>query len=124
MAIPSLPPAIEQQYKRLQQLSSQIRVLQTQLSQLEFQLRDTENALKELDNLGEGATIYKNVGRIFFQTEVPVIKEELSDKKETLDLRVKTLKKQEERARNKFEELRERLSRQLSVHQEEGRIAG
>lgn len=124
MATPSLPPAIEQQYKRLQQLSSQVRVLQAQLSQLELQLRETENALKELDNLDEGATVYKNVGMLFFKTEQPVLKEDLADKKETLELRVKTLKKQEERSRVKFEELQERLRRQLEAHQEEGRIAG
>lgn len=124
MATPSLPPAIEQQYKRLQQLSSQVRVLQAQLSQLELQLRETENALKELDNLDEGATVYKNVGMLFFKTEQPVLQEDLADKKETLELRVKTLKKQEERSRVKFEELQERLRRQLEAHQEEGRIAG
>ena len=124
MASPSLPPAIEQQYKRLQQLTSQVRVLQAQLSQLELQFRETENALKELEQLEDGTTIYKNVGMLFFKSEVPALKEELSDKKETLDLRVKTIKKQEERARTKFEELRERLSRQLAAHQEEGRIAG
>jgi len=124
VATPTLPPAIEQQYKRLQQLSSQVRVLQTQLTQLELQLRETENALKELDNLDEGATVYKNVGMLFFKTEQPVLKSDLEDRKETLDLRVKTLQKQEERSREKFEELQERLRRQLAAHQEEGRIAG
>ena len=124
MATPNLPPAIEQQYKRLQQLSSQVRVLQTQLTQLEHQLRETETALKEIDNLDEGATVYKNVGMLFFKTEQPVLKSELADRNETLDLRVKTLKKQEERSREKFEELQERLRRQLAAHQEEGRIAG
>ncbi len=124
MATPNLPPAIEQQYKRLQQLSSQVRVLQTQLTQLELQFRETETALKELNNLDEGATVYKNVGMLFFKTEQPVLKTDLEDRKETLDLRVKTLKKQEERSREKFEELQERLKRQLAAHQEEGRIAG
>ena len=124
MATPNLPPAIEQQYKRLQQLSSQVRVLQTQLTQLELQFRETETALKELNNLDEGATVYKNVGMLFFKTEQPVLKSDLEDRKETLDLRVKTLKKQEERSREKFEELQERLKRQLAAHQEEGRIAG
>ena len=124
MATPTLPPAIEQQYKRLQQLSSQVRVLQTQLTQLELQFRETETALKELNNLDEGATVYKNVGMLFFKTEQPVLKSDLEDRKETLDLRVKTLKKQEERSREKFEELQERLRRQLAAHQEEGRIAG
>ncbi len=124
MATPNLPPAIEQQYKRLQQLSSQVRVLQTQLTQLELQFRETETALKELNNLDEGATVYKNVGMLFFKTEQPVLKSDLEDRKETLDLRVKTLKKQEERSREKFEELQERLRRQLAAHQEEGRIAG
>ena len=124
MATSNLPPAIEQQYKRLQQLSSQVRVLQTQLTQLELQFRETETALKELDNLDEGATVYKNVGMLFFKAEQPVLKSDLEDRKETLDLRVKTLKKQEERSREKFEELQERLKRQLAAHQEEGRIAG
>ncbi len=124
MATPNLPPAIEQQYKRLQQLSSQVRVLQTQLTQLELQFRETETALKELNNLDEGATVYKNVGMLFFKTEQPVLKSDLEDRKETLDLRVKTLQKQEERSREKFEELQERLKRQLAAHQEEGRIAG
>ena len=71
MASPSLPPAIEQQYKRLQQLTSQVRVLQAQLSQLELQFRETENALKELENLEDGTTIYKNVGMLFFKSDVP-----------------------------------------------------
>ena len=41
------------------------------------------------------------------------LKEELTDKKETLDMRIKTLQRQEERSKKQRDEMREKLARQI-----------
>ena len=108
-----LPQQLQHQLMRLQQIDQQVRVLTTQRTQLELQLRETENALKELESVEEGVIVYKSVGMLLIKTDRNKLTEELNDKKETLDMRIKTLQRQEERSKKQRDEMREKLARQI-----------
>lgn len=67
-------------------------LLQKQIFQLE--LAETENALGNLKDVkGE---VYKIVGNLMFKAEKESLKKELEHKKELLELRMKSIEKQEE----------------------------
>jgi prefoldin beta subunit len=67
-------------------------LLQKQIFQLE--LSETENALNNLKDVkGE---VYKIVGDLMFKAEKESLKKELEHKKELLELRMKSIEKQEE----------------------------
>jgi len=108
-----LPPQIQNQVAQIQQIQQQAQALMTQKSQVEMMLRETEAAVKELEASNEEAIIYKSVGEILLAADKSKLTEELKEKKEVLDLRLKTLVKQEERIQKRFNQLQEQLKQSL-----------
>ncbi|RLE51504.1 MAG: prefoldin subunit beta [Candidatus Methanomethylicota archaeon] len=110
-----IPPEIESKLIRLQELQEQLRMLILRRQQLESQLREVEHALEQVEKLGRDAEIYKTAGYVMFKTSKEQIVNELTDQKETLELRIKTVQKQENLVRKQFEELRKDISKALSM---------
>jgi len=81
----------------------------TQKAQIEGLIRETEAALKELEKSPDDAVIYKSVGELLFKSEKPKLSEELKEKKDMMDIRLKTMAKQEERIQGRFNQLQEQL---------------
>ena len=112
-----LPPQLRHQLAQFQQAQQQALALSTQKQQLELALHETERALEELEKLPEGATTYKSVGGILIRAERAKLKGELTERKETLDLRVKTIERQESRVAERLREMREKLEEALKARQ-------
>ena len=90
---------LEQNYQNL--------ILQKQSFQME--LAETESALREIENSGEG--VYKVIGQLMLKTDKEKMKKELSEKKEILLMRVKSLEKQENSMAEKLEVLRKEIQK-------------
>jgi len=110
-----ISPQVQNQLVQLQQLQQQMQAIAGQKAQGEMTLRETESALKELEKLGEDAIVYKNVGEIMIKSDVNSLKESLSEKKETYDLRLKTLERQEERIQKRLQQLQQQLRQSLGI---------
>lgn len=108
-----LPPQVQNQIAQLQQLQQQAQALLSQKSQIEMIIRETESAVKELEASSEDAVIYKSVGEVLFKADRAKLIEEFNDKKEVLDLRLKTLAKQEDRIQKRFGQLQDQLKTSL-----------
>jgi prefoldin beta subunit len=110
-----LPPQVQNQIAQLQQLQQQHQAVVTQRSQIEVLLREIEAALKELEKSSEDSVIYKSVGEILFKADKQKLLEELKERKDMMELRLKTMSKQEERIQGRFNQLQEQLK--LSIGQ-------
>ena len=108
-----LPPQIQNQLAQLQQLQQQAQAVISQKSQIEALIRETDAALNELEKSSDDAVIYKNVGELLFKAEKPKLVEELKERKEMMDLRLKTMSKQEERIQSRFTQLQDQLKLSL-----------
>ncbi len=108
-----LPPQIQNQLAQLQQLQQQAQAVMTQKSQIEALTREIDAALKELEKSSDDAIIYKSVGELLFKAEKPKLIEELKERKDMMDLRLKTMAKQEERIQSRFTQLQEQLKQSL-----------
>ncbi|NVM03204.1 MAG: prefoldin subunit beta [Candidatus Helarchaeota archaeon] len=108
-----IPPHLQHQIMQLQQLQQRLEMLVAQKSQMEIRMKEAEKALSELEKLSEGAIVYKNVGTILVKSQKDKVKEELVDKKDTLEMRLKTIQRQEERTRQQFEEARTKIQSAL-----------
>jgi prefoldin beta subunit len=108
-----LPPQIQNQLPQLQQLQQQAQVVISQKSQIEALIRETDAALKELEKSSDDAVIYKSVGELLFKSEKPKLVEELKERKDMMDLRLKTMSKQEERIQSRFTQLQDQLKQSL-----------
>ncbi|MDI3488514.1 MAG: prefoldin beta subunit [Methanosarcinales archaeon] len=108
-----LPPQVQNQIAQLQQVQQQAQALSSQKAQVELMLREVEAALEELSKLPEDAVVYKSAGELLLRVDKPTSESELKERKETLELRIKTIDRQLERVEKRFKELQEQIKRAL-----------
>ena len=106
---------VQNQLAQLQQLKLQLEAVSRQKMQVEALLRDAEAALNELEKLDENSVIYRTVGELMIKADKTKVKEVLSEKKETYDLRLKTLERQEERVMKRYQQLQQQLQEALGA---------
>ncbi len=80
-------------------------ILQKQNFQME--LSETQSALAEMEKSGDD--VFKIVGQLMIKTGKDGIKEELSSREKILELRLKSLEKQEDSFMKKLDELKEEV---------------
>jgi len=114
MSEAQLPPEVQNKLLQLQESQERLRALIIRRQQYELELREVQRALEELEKLSPETPIYKSVGVLLFLTDRDKTISELQDKKETLELHLKTLERQENLARKQVEELRRKISQMLS----------
>ncbi len=110
-----LPPQIKNQLAQLQQIQQQAQAIAVQKNQVEINLKETELALEELEKLEPEAVIYRAIGDLLIKSERDKTKESLKEKKDTLDLRLQTLARQEERVQKRFQQLQEQLKQAIGT---------
>ena len=110
----NLPPEAQEKLEELQDLQETAQQVAVQKQRAESQLTETQNALEELDGMDEETTMYREVGELLVQTEYDEASENLSEKSDSLEIRVQTLEKQEQRVRDQFETLQQELQEMLS----------
>jgi prefoldin beta subunit len=112
----SLPPQIQNQLGQLQQIQQQLQLVTQQRTQIDLRLKDTERALEELKKTTEKTPIYKSIGSLLIRApNKQSIKKELTENKETLEIRKKTLEQQEGRFKEKSQELQSKIQNALSL---------
>ena len=110
---PQLPPQIQEQLARLQQLQQTLEVVTAQRQQLEIELTESNRALGELEKIDDATVVYKSVGGLMLRTERKKVMEELTERKELLNTRITVLGRQEKRTRDQLNELQQRLKEKL-----------
>jgi len=109
-----ISPQLQDQIMKLQQVQQQVELLVNQRMQLERELKENERALTELEQIDPAnAVVYKTIGAILVKADKDKVKEELKDRKDTLEMRIKTIARQEERAKSDYEEKRKVLQAAL-----------
>jgi len=89
----------------------QLMSVSGQRQQLQLQSSTLGAAMDEMDKSKE-ETVYKAVGNILIKKKTSEAKSEIKESKETLDLRIKTLSKQEESLLNKLNKLRAKIEKE------------
>ncbi|MCD1296140.1 prefoldin subunit beta [Methanocella sp. CWC-04] len=109
-----LPPQVQNQLAQLQQVQQQAQALVQQKGQVEMLLRETETALEELNKVEDDATVYKSAGELLIKAKKEDVLKDLEEKKDSLDVRLKSLARQEERIQARFQQLQEQIKQSLS----------
>lgn len=117
LAAPELPESIKAEIKRYQDLIEKIRYVALNRQQLQIQLLEINNALKELSNIPDDTNVYKIVGTIMIAKPKKEVQSDLEQQKETLEIRFKSLQRQEELLRKQLNELEKKLTRKLGYVQ-------
>lgn len=88
----------EEKIRQLQMFEQGLQTFLIQKQQFQTQLIEVESALKEME---KSEKQYKIIGNIMIESNKDDLKKELESKKEMLNIRIKTLEKQEKQIREK-----------------------
>ncbi len=112
-----IPPNVQQQLLRLQQLQQTLSALLAERQRLEAELLEINSALEELDKMDEGAVVYKAVGPVLVKVSKDKLTVELKDRKELTETRLKVLEKQDAKMRVQIESVQKDIQRSMSGQQ-------
>ena len=107
----------------LQTFQQQMQTVLIQKETLNMQNMEIDKALEEL-NKTEHNDVYKAVGPILIKSTKKELTKELNERKETIELRLKSLQKQENRLKEKLKESQERFEETLKGQEESKATAG
>ena len=104
-----IPPEAQESFIQMQMFQQQMQSILMQRETLSFQKIEAEKALDELGKLKDNDEVFKAVGPILVKSTKTELEKELKEKMETVDVRLKTLEKQEAQVREKAEEVQKKL---------------
>jgi prefoldin beta subunit len=108
-----LPPQVQEELVRLQQLQQTLQAVVAQKQQLEMDMTETDRALTELEKVTGETPVYKSVGSILVKADKQALLMELKERKELLNTRVTVLGRQEERTRERIKDIQQKLQEKL-----------
>jgi prefoldin beta subunit len=105
----NLSPKVQNQLGMLQQIQQQLQNILSQKAQYEMAMREAKRAQEEISDSADDTVMYMSVGTVMMQKKKEVINTKLTEKIETLELRIKSLEKQEKMMQGKFEQLQAQI---------------
>jgi prefoldin beta subunit len=105
----NLSPKVQNQLGMLQQIQQQLQTILSQKAQYEIAVREAKRAKEEISDAADDAVMYMSVGTVMMQKKKEVVNTKLTEKIETLELRIKSLEKQEKMMQGKFEQLQAQI---------------
>ena len=100
----------EQKIGQLQMYEQSMQSFLGQKQQFQVQLVEVDSALSELQNTNKA---YKIVGNIMVEADKDELKSDLQSKKEMLELRIKTMERQEAQVREKASKLQSEILKKI-----------
>lgn len=114
-SIEELPVETQHKLLRLQDLQERLKVIIIRKNQYESELHEVQETISELNNVSDEIPIYKSTGYVLVKVSRDKILSELNDRKDTLELHIKTLARQENVARTQIQELQKDLTTDLKL---------
>ena len=102
----------DKKIQEMQILEQNLQSLLLQKQAFQMELSETQSALKEIENSGE--EVFKIIGQLMIKTDKSKIKQELSNKDKILNLRTKTIEKQEISLTEQLDKLREEVIKNVN----------
>ena len=109
---------IQQEVTRFQQMKEQVQMLATHVGQMEFQVKEMDHTIEELGKVPDETVIYKSAAGVLIKVEDKKgLMEELGEKNETLGIRLKSMRSQEEQLKKGLQEMEADISRKIQMLQ-------
>jgi prefoldin beta subunit len=108
-----IPPWLQEQVGRLQQLQQNLQSIMMQKQHLESEHLETERALEVLQKANDDDAVYKTAGSILVKSTKAVLLSELQEKKELANTRLTVLTKQEARVKENLKEAETKIREML-----------
>ena len=117
-----IPPWLQEQVGRLQQLQQNLQSIMMQKQHLESEHLETERALELLQKASDDDVVYKTAGSILVKSTKTILVSELQEKKELANTRLTVLTKQEVRVKENLKEAETKIREMLKGSSQPGQI--
>ena len=117
-----IPPWLQEQVGRLQQLQQNLQSIMIQKQHLESEHLETERALELLLKASDDDVVYKTAGSILVKSTKTILVSELQEKKELANTRLTVLSKQEVRVKENLKEAETKIREMLKGPSQPGQI--
>ena len=108
----NISPQLQNQIAQFQQVQQQLQSVSTQKLQMNAQIKEIERTISELEKAT--GDVYRNVGSLLIKVDdKDAVKAELEESKETLEVRVKSVERQEAGLREKYNSLQETINKAM-----------
>jgi len=108
-----IPPWLQEQVGRMQQLQQNLQSIMMQKQHLESEHLETERALELLKKANDEDVVYKTAGSILVKSTKTNLITELEEKKELANTRLTVLSKQETRIKENLKEAETKIREML-----------
>jgi prefoldin beta subunit len=112
----AIPAKLQNDLRQFQRLQQELSSVAQQRLQMDLKFRETTRTLEDLKALPEDATVYRPIGGLLVKAkdraEVDGL---LTEEKETLEIRVKALERQENHLKERYTEMQKELSEALQA---------
>lgn len=108
-----IPQNVQEQLNQFQNLQQQAQAVTLQKQNLDIQINETERAIAELEKTDSDTEVFKSAGSLLIKVNRDDVYEETKENLETLQLRQKTMARQEERVMKKLEEMQASIQKAM-----------
>ena len=112
----ALPAKLQNDLKQFQRLQQELAAVQQQRLQIELKVREVTHTLDELKSIPEDATVYRPIGGLLVKAKGrQEVVDLLTEDKETAEVRLKAVERQENHLRERYTSMQEELTRALQA---------
>ena len=109
-----ISPKLQNQIAQFQQVQQQLQQILNQKFRMEAQLKEMDLTIDELKKTPTDSPVYKNVGALMIKvSDREGLLKEIEDDKETAEVRVKSLDRQEKMLREKYALMQDQISKAI-----------
>ncbi len=110
----ALPAKLQNDIKQFQRLQQELAAIQQQRLQLDLKVREVSHTLEELKSIPEDAAIYRPIGGLLVRSKGrKEVEDLLTEDKETAEVRLKAVERQENHLKERYTTLQQELSQAL-----------
>lgn len=112
----AIPAKLQNDIKQFQRLQQELSATTQQRMQIELKLRELTHTLEEVQKLGDDAVLYRSVGSLLVRAPGRKdVEGRLAEEKETLEVRMKAIERQEHHLKERYGTMQEELSHALQA---------
>ncbi len=112
----AIPAKIQNDLKQFQRLQQELGAVQQQRLQIDLKVREIGHTLEELKGIPEESVVYRPVGGLLVKAQgKKEVEELLTEEKETLEVRLKAVERQENHLKERYTTMQQELTQALQA---------
>jgi prefoldin beta subunit len=112
----ALPAKLQNDIRQFQRLQQELASVQQQRLQIDLKVREVTHTLEELKTLPEDSVVYRPIGGLLVRAKNrKEVEDLLSEDKETMEVRLKAVERQENHLKERYTTMQQDLSQALQA---------